>query len=208
MKFKIGDRVRFFCEKGTIRDYEKFNDKYLIETDSGICDAIFIRPTSVYWGVWVEEKNITLLDENDDKNLEYKNIKGEWNNMNNFEKILEIYRERKINLIDEEAKDIIDSLLLKEDIERITDDIIKKTFKDFPDFKEMIDIKLTVVPTDKGMKEIVNPNEEAKKLSYQELDKLLEEVKAQLSLAETYEQKIDILVRYEILDKKTKKLMI
>ena len=190
MKFKIGDKVKvtvkyfnIFDEVGEIYDYDGTDNTYLVCFEEG-----YIR--------WIFEKNISLLDE-----------KGEWNNMNNFEELLEIYKERMCNLIDDEYNKNIDEFFLKDDIQKIKDDIIKKIFNDYPDFKEMIDINLKVVPTDKGKNEIaVMTKERTKKVL--DLTKLLEEVKAQLSLAETYEQKIDILVRYEILDKKTKKIAI
>ena len=128
--------------------------------------------------------------------------------MNNFEEILDIYKKRKRDLIEKEYNSVINKMFLEGYIEKLKENIMEQILKDYPDFKEMVDIKLTVFATGKGEEEIIKPARKKEEQSFMKLDKLIAEVKAQLSLAETYEQKIDVLVRYEILDKKTKKIAI
>ena len=213
MKFKVGDKVivsikerEIFCEVGTIVDI--FNARYLInfenEVNGGLPYALHCIPEGHGLAVsekYIEPLNIDVNEFIDDLKKYTTFVKGEWNDMNNFEEALR-------DLIEKEYNSVINKMFLEGYIEKLKENIMEQILKDYPDFKEMVDIKLTVFATGKGEEEIIKPARKKEEQSFMKLDKLIAEVKAQLSLAETYEQKIDVLVRYEILDKKTKKIAI
>lgn len=118
--------------------------------------------------------------------------------------LLNIYETRKRNQIMEERDKEIDSLGKDEaykKIKKVIDEIEKE---------EIVEIgfsKYDIHYTNKIENKVNEITENYKKLLHK-LAETIKEIKAQLELAETYEQKLDVLMNYDIIDKKTKKLTI
>lgn len=129
---------------------------------------------------------------------------------NNIMKLLDIYRERKQNQITEEfdkkrkqlkEKDTLYTKLLKlkEEYEtrlkteQIASDMVNMNIFNLNNYK----------PSEKLNEEFNNLMRE-EDLAYEELNKLVEEVDSQLSICETYEQKMNILKLYNIITEEGK----
>ena len=129
------------------------------------------------------------------------NKKLEGKGMEEMEEILEIYRHREMLKIEQNCKENVEKIkqedALKKEIEEFTKEIQKKYNVEEIDF----DYKYTEGTREKEKNEYERMGKEKVKIS-----NIIEEVQAQLSLCETYDQKINVLVNYNIIDKKTKKL--
>lgn len=117
--------------------------------------------------------------------------------------LLEIYINRKIKEIKEEYK--------TKKLELIKDDEIDKKVRALKEelndqYKMYIDINIIASDYTKETKEQLKLFDEQEKADIKEFDEKMAEVEAQLEMCETYEQRIDILTSYGIIDKKTKQL--
>lgn len=163
-------------------------------------------------GLWVfhDEKSLELYNtQNDDKMDTYKFdvvhtrysiddiLKGD-NNMNN---ILEIYESRKANKLFEETKAQIEKVKMADPTYKAwktaVDTINKIYAKDIARYGEIcpIEPKLSEKSEEK-MKELNSSYSNQRR----DIDKEIEEIKAQLSICETYEQKQNVLKLYNVID--------
>ena len=146
-------------------------------------------------------------------------VKGEWNNMN---KVLELWYARKRNKIIKEynekerefnnSKELV--IKYKEIIERFENELeelykseenIENNYiKDNNLSKSMYKYKINY---DKLSDEFVDKYVIERDEKLHELDKLKEEIDAQLSLSSELDYQIEVLTTYGILDKKTKKMV-
>ena len=171
-----------------------------ISTTSDLSEPISItfdlsEPTSITSDL--SEKNIEWQK----KNKENKENKGD----KNMEKILEIYRKDMIKTIekicDENIKEIRKNSELGQIYTKVLEYSQKKIKEAYPDNFDIMEDKIYISfdNDDKIQKEI---NKEISKTeqAIESLDDTLKAVKALLYITETYEQKMDILKRYKILD--------
>lgn len=146
-------------------------------------------------------------------------VKGEWKNMEN--EVLELWYTRKHNKImkeyEEKGREFNNSKELvikyKEIVERfeneleelykseenvekvyITDELTESLYKYKINYNKLSDEFVDEYMSERGNK-------------LHELDELRKEINAQLSLSTDSEYQIDVLIRYGILDKKTKKMV-
>lgn len=122
--------------------------------------------------------------------------KGETNLM----KILDIYkenREKELRNAHDTATEVISN----------NDEILKEINKIN---KKLIKAELPPISTSgrftKETQELLDNNNKLFEEAMVKLEKYIAEVKAQLELCETYEQKIQVLINYDIIDKETKKV--
>lgn len=138
-----------------------------------------------------------------DKTDNEESKKGEENKMilNQGEKILKIYKERKIKKFTEEQsakrKDIIDNDSFNKILKKAEEDIKDLYIKEYGenDMPKANWITIYSKETDKAL-EILD--KEAKQF-FIKLDNLLEEIRAQLELFTLPEDKVKVLTNYEIL---------
>lgn len=120
--------------------------------------------------------------------------------------LLEIYRKDVIKMIDATADENIAEIKKKSKLGQIFEKILKyseKQIKDaYPDNFEIAK-NLIYISFDNDEKTQRKIDEEISKRNeaIESLDDTLKDVKALLYITENYEQKMDILKRYEILDK-------
>lgn len=120
--------------------------------------------------------------------------------------ILEIYRKDAIKMIDATADKNIAEIRKKSKLGQIFEKVLKyseKQLKDaYPDNFEIAKNFIYIsFDNDGKMQKQIDEEIQKRNEAIESLDEALRDVKALLSIAETYEQKIDILKRYEILDK-------
>lgn len=117
----------------------------------------------------------------------------------NIMKLLEIYRDRKMDKLFEDADKAQDKAWEKNSTYKTLKDLSEKTkTKDGYLFTFNFDI----MPD--SVREEINKIQKDKEEKEVQLNRLINEVNAQLQECETYEQKINILKAYEILDEKGK----
>lgn len=120
--------------------------------------------------------------------------------------ILEIYRKDAIKMIDATADANIAEIRKKSKLGQIFEKVLKyseKQLKDaYPDNFEIAKNFIYIsFDNDGKMQKQIDEEIQKRNEAIESLDEALRDVKALLSITETYEQKIDILKRYEILDK-------
>lgn len=195
------------------------NNVSVLKTTNIIVDDLTNRQN-----VFSKEEMVELFDKYTQKwktkDKEYdRYVKGEWKNMEN--EVLELWYARKHNKImkeyEEKEREFNNSKELvikyKEIVERfeneleelykseenvekvyITDELTESLYKYKINYNKLSDEFV-----DEYMSECSN--------KLHELDELRKEINAQLSLSTDSEYQIDVLIRYGILDKKTKKMV-
>lgn len=132
-------------------------------------------------------------------NAKYGGIEERFKEGENEMKLLEIYRDRKMDKIFKELDTAQDKAWEKDSTYKTLKDLSEKTktkngylftfnFDNMPD----------------SVREEINKAQKNREEKEVQLSRLMDEVNAQLSECETYEQKINILKTYEILDEKGK----
>lgn len=130
--------------------------------------------------------------------------KKEGKNMENFEKILDRYEQYQIDFINADTETNINLIKQQSNIEKIINklkkDCINEFKKEYPneDF-ENEDIKIDYKLPQKLIKQI-EEEEEMRSTHIEILESDINDAKLLLNAAETYEQKIQILKNYNILD--------
>lgn len=143
----------------------------------------------------VADKYNTLYNAKFD--VEY--MKERFKKGDNEMKLLEIYRDRKMDNLFKEADEAQDKAWEKDNTYKTLKDLAEKTkTKDgylftfnFDSMSDSLREEMDKIQKDRGEK-------------VTKLNKLIDEVNAQLSECETYEQKMNVLKTYEILDEKGK----
>ena len=123
---------------------------------------------------------------------------------NNYMKILEIYSRRIIKEIDNELTEKIKEINSEDNVRKIlqeTENQLNVLLN--RDETNPIILRCDVNCEEKTSKAIAVVQEE-RDVKERQLNELIEEIKAQLEITETYEQKMDILVRYGILNEQWK----
>lgn len=124
---------------------------------------------------------------------------------NSIDKILEISRKDMIKIIDETCDENIKEIRKNSKLGQIFTEVLqysqKKIKETYPDNFETLKDKIYInFENDEETQRKIDEEIAERNQAIEDLDKMLEEVKALLKLAETYEQKMDILKRYEILN--------
>lgn len=131
-------------------------------------------------------------------------FKEEGNNMNKIEKILEIYRKKSMAKIDFDCDNDIKFIRETSDLYLMLEKLKKQAEKEFckiyPNIENSqdyfyINIKATPEINEQVEKRIQERDEEIDKLN-----KIIEEAKSLLAIADLFEEKMDILKSYEIVD--------
>lgn len=128
--------------------------------------------------------------------------------MNDKKNIIEVYKKRKYNefLINKREKE--EEIRKKDEFVKITDNF-KNKIKEYAE-KNNLDVECILasicIPDiiSKETKEALGKVEVEFKDNMDERNRIVEEVEAQLMIVETYEQEIEILKKYGILDENGK----
>ena len=142
----------------------------------------------------VKEYIKTKIDEQIKKNKE-----------NSIDKILEIYRKDMIKMIDKTCDENIQEIRENSELGQIFTKVLeysqKKIKETYPDnFEKMKDKIYISFDNDDKIQRKIEEEIAEREQAIESLDDILKDVKALLNITETYEQKMDILKRYEILD--------
>ena len=124
---------------------------------------------------------------------------------NSIDKILEIYRKDMIKIIDETFDENIKEIRESSELGRIFKKVLeysqKKLKEAYPDNFEKMKNKIYMdFDNDDEIQRQIEEEMAERDKAIESLDDTLKDVKALLNITETYEQKMDILKRYEILD--------
>ena len=184
MEFEVGDKVKI---KDNLQEYER----YVLGVDT----SFFSDITSTVYTKYNPPKTATIKVDGIEQRLEIYE-EGEANLM----KILDIYKDNRVEEINQKYSKEREEILEKDEIVKDIQKINKKIAK--TDFKP---ISYETRMTEETQK-LLNDNEATRKEEIVKIDDLVEEVTAQLELCETYEQKIQVLINYGIIDKETKKV--
>lgn len=129
--------------------------------------------------------------------------------MNDKKNIIEVYKKRKYNefLINKREKE--EEIRKKDEFVKITDNF-KNKVKEYAEKNNLADVECILnsifIPNilTKESQEALKKAEVEFKDNMDERNRIVEEVEAQLMIVETYEQEIEILKRYGILDENGK----
>ena len=222
MKFKVGDKVKITDDLRDklyyVSSMDEYRGKIAIIKVTDIDDNTYKLDVDCQEWWWAEEmleeipincSNIgvdtsILIDTTQITTIEIDSIgprleiyeKGEASLM----KILDIYKENR----EKEHRNAHDTA-----VETISnnDEILKEINKIN---KKLIKAELPLIITSgritKETQELLDNNNKLFEEAMVKLEKYIAEVKAQLELCETYEQKIQVLINYDIIDKETKKV--
>lgn len=202
MKFEVGDKVKIKDNLRGKRHHVSGMDEYRGKTDGTYKLDVDCQQ---WW--WAEEmlEEIPISYSNTTETtikvdgIEQRLViyeKGEASLM----KILDIYKENR----EKELRNAHDTA-----VEAISnnDEILKEINKIN---KKLIKAELPPISTSgritKETQELLDNNNKLFEEAMVNLEKYIAEVKAQLELCETYEQKIQVLINYDIIDKETKKV--
>ncbi len=153
---------------------------------------------------FVCDKNNLIYNKKEGDNMFMEKVEN--NKQDSIDKILEIYRKDVIKMIDATADENIAEIRKKSKLGQIFEKVLKyseKQIKDaFPDNYEIAKNLIYIsFDNDGKMQRQIDEEISKRNESIEKLDEVLKEVRALLDITETYEQKMDILKRYEILDK-------
>lgn len=125
----------------------------------------------------------------------------------NFDKILNIYKEREKNNIEESYECQIEETMAKDNINKKFNEYMEKIVDMFEKDEQGAPADLKLISSElctKKTKELIKDLKIQKVSKLNQLNVLIEEVKAQLEPVDSYENGIKILKAYDILDKKGK----
>lgn len=199
-KFKVGDKVKFTGkvyrdEKGYHVKVCDINEKWCLDDDATWKNDFYEK---YILGIWEKEeekemnKVLNLWFERKQEKIIKKYAEMEQDFINNHYSVVKSYNE----LVEQFEKDLDD--LYKFD--KVNEQFVLEEISDKNTIKYDIDFdKLSCEFTDKHIKE--------KQGELKELAKIREEVEAQLSLSNELKYQQDVLIQYNIIDKKTKKIV-
>lgn len=147
------------------------------------------------------DENNFIYNERKNDNME----KIENKKQDSIDKILEIYRKDIIKIIDETCDENIKEIRENSELGQIFTKVLeysqKKIKETYPEnFEKMKDKIYISFDNDDKIQRKIEEEVAEREQAIESLDERLEDVKALLNITETYEQKMDILKRYEILD--------
>lgn len=119
-------------------------------------------------------------------------------------KILEIYEKRKADKLWAELKEAKEKIIKADEITKRVAEFKEKLEEDY---KMYVGVDLSIGTLTKESEEEIAKAEHEHDVEIQALKERVKEIRAQLEICENYEQKIDILVAYEIINKKTKQIL-
>ena len=134
----------------------------------------------------------------------YKNKEKEGKNMENFEKILDRYKQYQIDFINADTETNIALIIEQSETEKIINkfkkQIIDELNKKYPNDEYKTDDIEIDFEFPKELKEKIKDENEMHNTSIEVLESDINDAKLLLNAAETYEQKMEILKNYKILD--------
>lgn len=193
---------------GTLVDKEPISADLELDIDSVDANSFLFSPSA-----WESTITIPLAKE------ESKNNKNEGGDKMN--KVLDLYKDKEKDKIYEKYNDMREKYMAENETVKKFTEIFEKFQKDMDDLyesdenkeKEYIveqyDAYMLKYKTN-GEKLLREFNKEYNDLQEEELDKLskfVKEVDAQLSLSDDLDYQLEVLTRYGIIDKKTKKMV-
>ena len=118
--------------------------------------------------------------------------------------ILEIYEKRKSDKLWSELKETKEKIIKADEITKRVAEFKEKLEEDY---KMYVSVDLNIGALTKESEEEIAKAEHEHDVEIQALKERVKEIRAQLQICENYEQKMNILITYEIIDKKTKQIL-
>lgn len=231
MRFKVGDKVKVrddlivgktYNNNTFVKDMEKHlgkivtiesihrNTYSIVENNWYWTDAMFENDTYNITGVSpdniIRRTHITLDKNGISLSCEMKKE----NNMNDTNKIVDLYYERQINLIYKKYKNIIQTEFNNIDVVRRYNDIENKFLSEIGEleneYQMYINSKHVVIHDVLNVPDIMgsirNKYEEDKNNEIQLIDEKVEEVRALLAISNDLDYQLKVLKKYKIIDSK------
>ena len=206
MNFKVGDKIRF------IKSLDGYNSCFadFVKQHNGIFTIDYISSRSF---IHIKETEDFVLTFNEIELYDERNDNVE----NDMNEVLKLYAKRSHQkLVDDFAKKRDEYINENEVVKELTylqkeyDIRLAQLYNKYKDTGIIIidDEDDYVIDDCKLINEFERLYSEEFEKESKKIDELCEEVQAQLSLSENLEYQIDVLIRYNIIDKKTKKIVI
>ena len=176
-------------------DIEKVKqiNKPKIKTSEIKVDTLDTIPNMMSCEEW-EKHKMELADK-----CKIKNYKG-----GNETEILEIYEKRKSDKLWSKLKEAKEKIIKADEItERVAE--FKEKLEE--DYNMYVGVDLNIGTLTKESEKEIAKAEHGHDVELHALKEGIKEIKAQLEICENYEQKMNILIAYGIIDKKTKQIL-
>lgn len=138
--------------------------------------------------------------------LEKKMEEWKGDNMERINNILNLYKEHQIREFDRQCNEDIEFIRKTSVLANVTEKLRKQAKKEleklYPD-KDYEDIKYYIYlgyENDKKTQEAINERLDYRKEQIEKLERNLDDIKALIAIAETFDEKMQILKNYEVID--------
>ena len=197
----MGENINWNDVKSVIIDGNKITD---FSISSSIDEFSTFETSGIYSPETLIMNTATKHDEIKNKIKEMEKEKGD--NMEKIEKILERYKKYQIDFIDADTETNI--ALIRENseigklVEKIKKQFVKEIEKTYSEEKNKENlISISYVDTE-NLRKKIDEELEIHNTRIEVLNSDLKDARALLEIAETYEQKMEILKKYNIIDEK------
>lgn len=141
-----------------------------------------------------------------EKKLEKKMEEWKGDNMEKINNILNLYKEHQIREIDRQCDEDIEFIRKTSVLANVTEKLKKQAKKEleklYPD-KDYEDIKYYIYlgyENDEKTQKAINERVDYRKEQIEKLERNLDDIKALIAIAETFDEKMQILKNYEVID--------
>ena len=200
----MGENVNWNDVKSVIIDGNKVTN---FSIDSSSIDGISTFEISGIYSpetLIIDTDTTSRHDEIKNKIKEMEKEKGD--NMERINNILNLYKEHQIREFDRQCNEDIEFIRKTSVLANVTEKLRKQAKKEleklYPD-KDYEDIKYYIYlgyENDKKTQEAINERLDYRKEQIEKLERNLDDIKALIAIAETFDEKMQILKNYEVID--------
>ena len=200
----MGENVNWNDVKSVIIDGNKVTN---FSIDSSSIDGISTFEISGIYSpetLIIDTDTTSRHDEIKNKIKEMEKEKGD--NMEKINNILNLYKEHQIREFDRQCNEDIEFIRKTSVLANVTEKLRKQAKKEleklYPD-KDYEDIKYYIYlgyENDKKTQEAINERLDYRKEQIEKLERNLDDIKALIAIAETFDEKMQILKNYEVID--------
>ena len=200
----MGENVNWNDVKSVIIDGNKVTN---FSIDSSSIDGISTFEISGIYSpetLIIDTDTTSRHDEIKNKIKEMEKEKGD--NMEKINNILNLYKEHQIREFDRQCNEDIEFIRKTSVLANVTEKLRKQAKKEleklYPD-KDYEDIKYYIYlgyENDKKTQEAINERLDYRKEQIEKLERNLDDIKALIAIAETFDEKMQILKNYEEID--------